>query len=145
MKKLFAVIAFGLLFSMVNAQELPLIVEELEVKYKGKTIDAKEPMERKIVEDQKSEVLIYEVDGYKFISVFEYFRSNNRVKMTVRNMVRTPDGKEVRGKVKKYVQFIKVGIPGEFSKNMSESIVFDKQNFLALTASYKFTIKYAYN
>ena len=145
MKKLLSLAVALSVFVPAMSQELPLTISRLEVKYNDETIKVDEPIERKIREDEKSDVLIYEKDGYKYMTRFEYFRSNNRVKMTAKNFVEKPDGKRIYGKTKKYVQFIKVDIPGQFEEQMSEQIVIDKQQFKRMTASYKYTIKYAYN
>ncbi len=145
MKTTLSLICTWLMFNVAFAQELPLTISNLEVKYNGETMKVNAPVERTIIEDQKSEVLVYEKDGHKYMTRFEYFRSNNRVKMTAKNFVEKPNGDRIYGKTKKYVHFIKVDVPGQFEQQMSEQIVIDKKQLTRMTASYKYTIKYAYN
>ena len=61
----------------------------------------------------------------------------------MRNYIITPNGKTVKGKYRKYVHYLNVGINKTFEGNGTESLLIDAKNISAIKAIYKFELTYS--
>lgn len=88
------------------------------------------------------EITIYSEDNLKYIGVFTYKRSKNRLKL-IRNFYAVKGvEKPVKSKTKKDVQYIKVSIPKKFTGKSSENLVVDKEKLESIFVSFNYEFTY---
>ena len=95
-----------------------------------------------LIEDIEKSFTIFESGDLRFVATFEFSRSGKRVKLTRSAYVQRGIEKPVRGKKKKDVQFINVGVPGTISSQMSETLLIDKESMKSIFVNFIYIFKY---
>jgi hypothetical protein len=144
MKKLFFTILL-LSAGLCMAQPGPaytLVLKNIEVKYGGETIPVDDISTRLISHEPKI-IDIYTADGNRYYLEARILVRGKEIKLRMQNFLSTNTGKLVKGKYRKYVHYMKVGINGSYEGNGTESLLIDPKKMNAMKAIYKFELQYS--
>lgn len=92
--------------------------------------------------DVPTEVTIYSNNNLKYVGVFTYKRSTNRLKLIRKFYAVKGMDKPISSKTKKDVQYIKVSIPKTFTGKSNENLVVDKEKLESIFVSFNYEFKY---
>lgn len=137
---LFFAISPALVFSQAKGT---FTVTDLKVELNNTSQEAADPnIDVELIEDQEQVFRIYANNELQFMASFEFARSGKRVKLVRRGWVQKGTTKPVKSKMKKDVQFIKVGVPGSIKNQFSETILYDKDSMSAIFVNFKYEFNY---
>ena len=135
---------FFFCFSMegFSQDENTLTLKSFTIEVNGEAVKMDTTITTKLVMDVPSEITIYSNDNLKYVGVFTYKRSTNRLKLIRKFYAVKGMDKPVSSKTKKDVQYIKVSIPKTFNGKSSENLVVDKDNLESIFVSFNYEFKY---
>lgn len=133
---------FGLFAFAQESGALQLNLHAIEIDYNG-TRETKEDISVTLTPNEEQSISIYTKDGNAFFLNARVLVRGNRIKLRMRNYLITQDGKTVKGKYRKYVHYLKVGINKSFEGNGTESLLIDAEKMLVINVIYKFELSYS--
>jgi hypothetical protein len=126
-----------------SAQEInTLTLNSFTIEVNGEAVKTDTTITAKLVTEVPTEITIYDKDNLKYVAVFTYKRSKNRLKLMRKFYAVKGMDKPVSSKTKKDVQYIKVSIPKTFNGKSSENLIVDKEKLESIFVSFKYEFKY---
>lgn len=119
-----------------------LVLKNIEIKYGGETISV-DDISTELVSNQPKIIDIYSADGNRYYLEANILVRGKEIKLRMQNFLSANTGKLVKGKYRKYVHYLKVGINGSYEGNGTESLLIDPKKMNAMKAIYKFELQYA--
>lgn len=119
-----------------------LVLKNIEIKYGGETISV-DDISTELVSNQPKIIDIYSADGNRYYLEAKILVRGKEIKLRMQNFLSANTGKLVKGKYRKYVHYLKVGINGSYEGNGTESLLIDPKKMNAMKAIYKFELQYA--
>ncbi len=119
-----------------------LVLKNIEMKYGGETI-AVEDISTQLISHEPKIIDIYSADGNRYYLEARILVRGKEVKLRMQNFLSANTGKLIKGKYRKYVHYLKVGIDGSFEGNGTESLLIDPKKMNAMKAIYKYELQYA--
>jgi len=125
-----------------SQQNPVLTIHSFKVEVNNQQIPYDQTFEEYLIEDVPKEITLYEGNGLRYVTSFEYARSGNRIKLIRRAYVQKKNDKLINGKRKKDVQFIKVSIPRKIEGRSRENFLIDKENLESIFVTYLYQFNY---
>jgi hypothetical protein len=144
MKNIVLSVILSCLGLTVLAQEkstYELSLNDIEVHYNG-TKESKATITKTLTAKGEQNISIYSKDGNTYFLNVRVLIRGNRIKLRMRNYLITQEGKTIKGKYRKYVHYLKVGVDNKFEGNGTESLLINAEKMLAIKAIYKFELIY---
>lgn len=95
-----------------------------------------------LIPEIPKEITIFTYNNLKYMGVFTYSRSKNRLKLKRKFYAVKGLEKPIASKTKKDVQYIKVSIPKKFTGKSSEHLVLDKEKLESVFVSFNYQFIY---
>jgi hypothetical protein len=118
-----------------------LNLSPIEIDYRG-IKEKREPITVSLTPNEEQNISIYAKDGHVYFLNARILVRGNRIKLRMQNFIITEEGKTIKGKYRKYVHYLKVGINNNFEGNGTESLLINAEQMLAINAIYKFNLSY---
>ena len=136
-----------LLFSSAgyNQEKYTLKINTFTIEINGLPVPMDTSFQIHLLKDIPREITIYKDNDLKYIGVFTFKRSKNRLKFIRRFYAIKGVDKPVKSKAKKDVQYIKIAIPGKFIGKSSEHLVVNKDNLESIFVSFNYEFIYQLN
>ncbi|MCD4680010.1 MAG: hypothetical protein K8S00_06445 [Bacteroidales bacterium] len=131
-----------LAMSLHSQNNYTLKMHSFSVDVNGKSIGFDKEITVQLVPDVEKQIEIYNSDGIRFVAVFKFTRSNNRLKLIRWFYGHKFPEKIIKSKKKKDVQFIKVSAPGSWTGMVSENILLDKKKLESIYVTFKYEFLY---
>ena len=139
MKKLSIVIVFLLPFMLVG-QTKTLHINKLIVKKSGEVLPAESEQSFSIEKESRKPVIFYSTKKEKIGFYLTYKIKGERVKLSRQVFVIPSNGKEVKGKRRKDVIYLKTGYQDAISTIVSENILTDKETLTTYFISFDYEL-----
>ena len=119
-----------------------LILDNVKVSFDGGEPVLVESQELNMSQDRLFTVVLYEKDGMRFLADFEFKVAGKRLKFTRKEYVTRVGDKPITGKMKKDVEFMKVGMSRSIDGKSRENFVLNKDLMQTAFISYDYELKY---
>ncbi|MBU1718699.1 MAG: hypothetical protein KKA07_06465 [Bacteroidetes bacterium] len=138
------VFAVSLMFTATSFAQLTakMIFSDFSVEVNSKKVEFQKVMTEDLSINVSKSIVLYEANGNQFVTKWWYKRSSNRLKIYRRNYI-VKNGEVIKkGRLYKDVQFLKVGVPGEFKGRSAETILINKKALESMFVGYNFVMEY---
>ena len=95
-----------------------------------------------VVDLEEKSIHVFKHEDFEYNVQFRFKRDGNRIKVRRKSEVILSDGKVIKGKTKKEVQFMSASAPGEFEFPVAENFVLDKDQISTFFISYRTKVNY---
>lgn len=119
-----------------------LTLDNIEVSFDGGEPVQAESQQLSMSQDRPFTVVLYQKDGMRFLADFEFKVAGKRLKFTRREHITQAGSGPIYGKLKKDVEFMKVGMSGSFDGKSRENFVLNKDLMQTAFISYDYELKY---
>ena len=139
---LLSLVALAIPWLATAQSNYSLTLDNIKVSFDGGEPIMAESQELNMSQDRPFTVVLHEQDGMRFLVDFEFKVAGKRLKFTRREHVTRMGYNSIKGKMKKDVEFMKVGMSRSIDGKSRENFVLNKDLMQTAFISYDYELKY---